>query len=160
MTTKEDAHPGAPQNVKVKKKGTGILKGCLITLLILVLLTGIAGGIGWSLLTKEHREAASLPLNKVDFDRLSDGTYHGIYAGGMYQWRYNECDVTITGGKVTDINLTASIDPGKENTNAEMLYERVIKAQSLQVDTISSSTLTSKGYLQCVENALIPAQHE
>ncbi len=143
-----------------KNKGKSILKGCFITLLILVVVLGAAGGIGWSLLTKEHREAASLPLNKVDFDRLSDGKYHGVYAGGMYKWRFNECDVTVTNGKVTDINLTASADPGKENANAEMLYDRVIQAQSLQVDTISGGTLTSKGYLQCIENALIPAQHD
>jgi uncharacterized protein with FMN-binding domain len=30
----------------------------------------------------------------------------------------------------------------------------------LQVDTISGATLTSKAYLQCIENALIQAQHE
>jgi uncharacterized protein with FMN-binding domain len=39
-----------------------------------------------------------------------------------------------------------------------MLYERVIQSQSLQVDTISGATLTSKAYLQCVENALLQAQ--
>ncbi len=150
MTTKGNA---------TGKKGRGILKGCFITLLILMVVVGVAGGIGWSLLMKEHREAASLPLNKVDFDRLSDGAYHGVYAGGMYKWRFNECDVTVTNGKVTDIHLAASADPGKENTNAEMLYDRVIQAQSFQVDTISGGTLTSKGYLQCVENALVPAQH-
>jgi uncharacterized protein with FMN-binding domain len=41
-----------------------------------------------------------------------------------------------------------------------MLYDRVIAAQSLQVDTISGATLTSKGWLQCVENALVQAQGE
>src|SRR5512142_1109514 len=118
MTTQENTPSDPQRKVKEKKKGKSILKGCLITLVILVLMIGIAGGIGWSFLTKEHREAATLPLNKVDFDRLSDGKYHGIYAGGMYKWRYNECDVTVIKGKVTDINLTASIDPGNENTNA------------------------------------------
>jgi uncharacterized protein with FMN-binding domain len=39
-----------------------------------------------------------------------------------------------------------------------MLYDRVIQAQSLQVDTLSGATLTSKAWLQAVENALIPAQ--
>ncbi len=141
-----------------KKKGRGFLKGCLVTLLIFLVLLVIGGGIGWSFVAKEHREAASLPLDAVDFDKLNDGTYHGVYAGGMYKWRYNECDVTVTGGRVSDIQLTHSADPGAENTNAEMLYERVIQAQSLQVDTISGATLTSKGYLQAVENALIQAQ--
>ncbi len=142
-----------------KKKGKGIIKGCLIAVLAAGVLLAVAGGIGWSFLAKEHREAASLPLNAVDFDRLTDGTYHGVYAGGMYKWRTNECDVTVAGGKVTDIQLTLSQDPGSENTDCEMLYERVIQAQSLQVDTISGATLTSKAYLQAVENALLQAQY-
>jgi uncharacterized protein with FMN-binding domain len=150
MTAKENLKP----------KGKPIIRGCLIALLVILVMLGAAGGIGWSLLTKEHREAASLPLNAVDFNRLDDGKYHGAYAGGMYRWRYNECDVVVTQGKVTDIQLTTSNDPGKENAQTQMLYDRVIQAQSLQVDTISGSTLTSKAYLQCVENALVPAQRQ
>jgi len=141
---------------KKKRKGTG----CWIALLILLVLLAVSGGIGWSFIAKEHREAASLPLNAVDFSKLNDGTYHGMYEGGMYKWRYNECDVTVTDGKVTAILLAGSQDPGAENTDQEQLYERVINAQSLQVDTISGATLTSKAYLQAVENALLQAQHE
>ena len=135
------------------------MNGWLIALAVVAVL-GIAGGIGWSKLSKEHREARSLPLNAVDFSRLNDGTYHGAYAGGMYKWRANECQVTVSAGKVTDIQLVGSQDPGGKNTQHQELYDRVIQAQSLQVDTISSATLTSKAYLQAVENALIPAQHE
>jgi uncharacterized protein with FMN-binding domain len=120
---------------------------------------GIAGGIGWSKLSQEHREARGLPLDAVDFSKLDDGIYHGAYAGGMYKWRVNACDVTVTDGKVKDIQLVVSQDPGGKNTQHEALYERVIAAQSLQVDTISGATLTSKAYLQAIENALIPAQH-
>ncbi len=125
---------------------------------VLVLTGGIAGGIGWSRLMKEHREARSLPLNAVDFKKLKDGKYHGAYAGGMYKWRANECDVTVSSGKVADIQLAGAVDPGSKNSPPQMLYDRVIKAQSLQVDTLSGATLTSKAYLQAVENALIPAQ--
>ena len=66
----------------------------------------------------------------------------------------------MSSGRVTDIQLVDSQDPGGENTQHEELFDRVIQAQSLQVDTISGATLTSKAYLQCVENALIQAQHE
>jgi len=109
---------------------------------------------------KEHREAKSLPLNAVDFSRLSDGAYHGAYAGGMYKWRANECQVTVSSGRVTGIQLVGTKDPAAKNTQHEVLYDRVIQAQSLQVDTISSATLTSKAYLKAVENALLQAQHE
>jgi uncharacterized protein with FMN-binding domain len=130
--------------------------GWVIALVVVAALAA-AGGIGWSRLMKEHREARSLPLNAVDFGKLKDGTYHGAYEGGMYKWRANECDVTVTDGTVTAIQLVASKDPGRENTQVKPLYDRVISAQSLHVDTISGATLTSKAYLQAVENALIPA---
>jgi uncharacterized protein with FMN-binding domain len=132
--------------------------GWVIALIVVAGLS-IAGGIGWSKLMKEHREARSLPLNGVDFSRLNDGSYHGAYAGGMYKWRANECQVTVSSGKVADIKLVVSQDPGSKNTQYEALYDRVIQAQSLQVDTISGATLTSKAYLQAVENALVPAQN-
>jgi len=121
---------------------------------------GIGGGIGWSKLSKEHQEARSLLLDAVDFSKLNDGVYHGAYAGGMYKWRANECDVTVADGKVTGIQLAVSQDPGGKNTQHEALYDRVIQAQSLQVDTISGATLTSKAYLQAIENALVQAQRD
>lgn len=143
------------KDLKVKKKRKG--KGCLIALMIVVVILLISGGIGWAYVGREHREARNVPLNGVDFSRLNDGVYRGEYAGGMYKWRHNKCDVTVVDGKVTDIQLLDSIDLANELSGAEMLYERVIKDQSLQVDTISSSTLTSNGYLKCIEIALIPA---
>jgi len=132
----------------------------LVVVLVVVAGLAAAGGVGWSRLMKEHKEARSLPLNAVDFGKLNDGTYHGAYEGGIYKWRANECDVTVTHGKVTDIQLVGSKDPGSKNTQHKELYDRVIKAQSLQVDTITSATLTSKAWLQAVENALLQAQHE
>lgn len=141
---------------KLKKKHRG--RGCLIALLVIVVILGVAGGIGWSFLAKEHREAANIPIAEINFSRLHDGAYHGAYAGGMYRWRYNECLVTVSQGKVTDIQLTAAGNLESETPGAEMLYDRVIQSQSLQVDTISGSTLTGKGYLKAVENALVQAE--
>ncbi len=133
------------------------MTGWIITLAVLAAL-GAAGGIGWSKLQKEHQEARNLPLKAINFSKLNDGAYHGAYAGGMYKWRVNECDVTVDSGKVTGIQLAVSQDPGGKNTQHLELYERVIRAQSLQVDTISGATLTSKAYLKAVENALLQAE--
>jgi uncharacterized protein with FMN-binding domain len=146
-------------NNEGKPKARKRLLTCGTLFLIGLGLTAVGFGVGWVMISKEHREAASLPLNAVDFDALSDGVYHGSYAGGMYAWRVNECDVTVVNGLVTDIQTISIEDPEGANTDVDMLYERVIDAQSLQVDTISGATLTSNAYLQCVENALIPAQN-
>jgi len=138
-----------------QRKGKGIARGCLVALLALVVVLAVGMAIFWSFISREHHEAASLPLDAVDFARLSDGTYHGVYEGGMYRWRANACDVTVKDGKVASIRLVDGKYPG-----VEMLYDRVIKAQSLQVDTISGATLTSKAFLKCVENALTQAERK
>ncbi|MBI9050762.1 MAG: FMN-binding protein [Anaerolineaceae bacterium] len=139
-------------------KGKRKMIGWMITLSIVGVLA-VSGGIGWSKLTKEHEEARALPLNTVDFNELTDGTYQGYYEGGMYKWRENECEVIVSDGKVSEIKMLSSKDPGAENTTAKTLYERVVAEQSLQVDAISGATLTSKAYLQAVENALLQTQN-
>ena len=147
----------AKEQVKGTKKRKG--KGCLIALLIVVVLLLISGGIGWAYVSREHREARNLPILNVDFSRLNDGVYHGAYSGGIYEWRHNQCDVTVADGKVTKIQLLDSINLAEEQSGAQMLYDRVIAEQWLQVDTISGSTLTGNGYLKCVELALTSAQN-
>ena len=142
---------------KPKRKGKHKMIGWIIALVIIAGL-GIAGASGWSKLMKEHTEARSLPLNAVDFTNLEDGVYIGQYEGGMYKWRANKVQVTVTDGKVSEITLLETIDLGKENAGAEILYSRVIDSQTLQVDCVSGATLTGKGYLQAVENALLQAQ--
>lgn len=142
---------------RTKRKGKHKVSGWFIALIIVAVL-GAGGGIGWSFLAKEHKEARNLSLDAVDFNTLKDGTYIGEYEGGMYKWRANKVQVTVSLGKVSDIKLFNSTDPGKENTQQDILYDRVIKDQSLQVDTISGATLTSKAYLKAVENALIQAE--
>ena len=134
------------------------MNGWIIILIVIVVLAA-AGGIGWSFLSKEHREAKSLPLNAVNFSKLNDGTYIGTYEGGMYKWRVNEVRVTVSSGKVIQIEPLKGVED-QGNGSTKMLYDRVLENQSLQVDTISGATLTSKAYLQAVENALIQAQRE
>ncbi len=138
------------------RKGNRRMTGWIIALVILAGLL-IFGGVMWTRLNKEHIEAKNIPLDGADFSKLKDGTYTGNYAGGMYKWRANEVEVTIGTGKVTGIQQQNSKDPAAARFDTELLYKRVIDAQSLQVDTISGATLTSKAYLKAVEDALIKA---
>lgn len=133
------------------------MTGLWITLGIIAVL-GISSWIGWSRLAKEHQEAKNLPIKEMDFKKLKNGSFHGAYEGGMYKWRINECQVDVASGKVVNIKLLTTKDPASKNMQADELYSRVIKAQSLQVDTISMATLTSKAYLKAVENALVQAE--
>lgn len=141
-------------DIRMKRKGKIRM---LIIILGIVVVIGL--GLGGALIftSGERREGRSLPITDVDFKKLNDGTYIGEYEGGMNKWRTNEVEVTVSSGKVTDIKLLKH----KENRPPEFtdkLYNRVIKSQSLQVDTISGATITSKAYLKSVENALLKAQ--
>lgn len=110
-------------------------------------------------LSREHDEARSVEVRNIDFMKLVDGSYHGVYEGGMYKWRENEVQVMITSGKVSEIALLSS----KENRPSEFteeLFNRVIEKQSLQVDVITGASLTSKAFLKSIENALIKAEQE
>ncbi len=141
----------------MRKRGKRKMTGLIIALVIIAFL-GLVGVIGWSYLSKEHEEARNLSLDGVDFSRLNDGSYIGEYEGGMYKWRANKVKVVVSSRKVTDIELLNTSDPGTKNTDQAKLFDRVIEAQSLEVDVISGATLTSKAYLKAVENALEQAE--
>ncbi len=139
----------------MKRKG----KIRMLIIIPVILVSVVAMGLGGAFIftSGERREGTNLPITNVDFKQLNDGTYSGEYEGGMHKWRANEVQVTVSSGKVTDIKLLQH----KENRPPEFtdaLYNRVIQSQSLQVDTISGATITSKAYLKSVENALKKAQ--
>ncbi len=141
----------------MKRKGKGKMLGWIIALIVIGGL-GVGGAIGGSYLSREYNEAKNLPLNAVDFSKLNDGTYIGEYEGGMYKWRVSKVQVIVASGKVKDIKLLSTSGTGCVSIDPVALYDRVIDAQSLQVDTVSGATLSSKAYLKSVENALSKAQ--
>ncbi|MGZ7445118.1 FMN-binding protein [Paenibacillus sp. TH7-28] len=137
---------------KTKRKGK--MKMWIIAV---VLLLGASAGGALLFTEGERREGKNLPIHAVDFKNLKDGTYVGTYEGGKYKWRANRVQVTVSSGKVTDIKLLMH----KENRPPDFtgdLYGKVIASQSLQVDTVSGATITSKAYLKSVEDALYWAQ--
>lgn len=137
----------------MKRKG----KIKMLTIILATVATFAAVGLGAVIFTSRERiEAKNLPIGMMDFNNLNDGTYIGEYEGGMYKWRESEVKVTVSSGKVTNIELVKH----KENQAPEFtnkIYNQVIQSQSLQVDTVSGATLTSKAYLKSVENALMKA---
>ncbi|HYF81752.1 MAG TPA: FMN-binding protein [Clostridia bacterium] len=139
----------------MKRKGKFKMILTVIAVSVVLLGLGMVGGMLYT--AEEHKEAKNLPIAAIDFKNLNDGMYIGEYEGGMKKWRTNKVQVTVSSDKVTEIKvLEQNYDLKPEFT--DKLYDRVIGSQSLQVDTISGATLTSKACLKSVENALIKAQ--
>lgn len=87
-----------------------------------------------------------------DASGYKDGTYSGSAEGfggpvGV--------DVVISGGKITEINITsAENEDGAYLTMAEDIIPKIIEAQSAEVDTISGATFSSTGIKNATALAL------
>ncbi len=87
----------------------------------------------------------------VDAKNLKDGTYTG--SGQGYKSTIT-VSVTISGGKITAIDIVSQDDDEPYFSNAKTLISQVIAKQSTSVDTVSGATYSSKGILVAIKNAL------
>ncbi len=116
----------------------------IITALVIIF-TGLFLYVSRGLDEKSQPELAG-----VTAQGLADGTYEGGYDGGRWT---NRMKVTVSGEKMTDITILQNVLFPLENVPPE-LFQRVIAAQTTNVDTVASATVTSKAYLKSIENAL------
>ena len=91
---------------------------------------------------------------KKYFKGLKDGVYIGKSSG--YYTNSLEVQVTVSGGKITKIELIKNNDDKSyfDNQKAGLLESRIISNQSTNIDTISGATTSSKGFINAVVNAL------
>lgn len=104
--------------------------------------------------TAGRKACKNLPIGKVDFSKLKDGTYTGQHRGGRFS---NEVRVTVESGKVTGISVVRDVW-FHDAKMKQQIIDTVIEAQSLQVDAVSGATLTTRAYLKAVESALTGAK--
>lgn len=100
-----------------------------------------------------------------------DGTYTG--QSEKREFGYEEAEVTIEGGKITNIVLKRMTPDGEEVDYDEWtgeddrpnlkqfridMAEEMLEKQSYDVDVISTATETSQGWKEAVKNALDQAK--
>ena len=90
-----------------------------------------------------------IDIRMPDFTTLPDGTYRGAFDGGLVK---ATVDVLIEGGRMERVTIV-SHRCGKGRP-AEAIVEEVVRKQSLDVDTVSGATRSSKVILKAVEVAL------
>jgi uncharacterized protein with FMN-binding domain len=90
------------------------------------------------------------PVKAVDVTKVPDGTYAGELTGSRFA---NRLEVTVSGGRITAIRILSDmmvVIPGVSS----QIFAAVMEDQSLQADSVSGATATSKAYLKSLENAL------
>lgn len=118
-----------------------------LIILAIIFFIGIVGFIAFRSSSMLNPEA--IPVGKIDISQMSSGVYAGQAKNGIVRV---EVSVAVDNGAITNIDILNHIT-GK-GRHAEVITEDVINAQSLEVDAISSATLSSKTILQAIENAL------
>ena len=94
-------------------------------------------------------QMADLEIQNVDLTKIPDGTY----AGSCKVFPISvKVDVTINNYKITRIELVEHRNG--QGTPAEIIPDKVVKAQSLEVDIVTGATYSSKAILKAIENAL------
>jgi NosR/NirI family transcriptional regulator, nitrous oxide reductase regulator len=94
--------------------------------------------------------AMSLPAAPVEPDTIYTGTAEGYYDDLTVE-------VGIADGRIVSIRVQHSDTPGFADSAIDTTIERIIAAQSTEVDAVAGATGTSKGVIQAVAKALAEA---
>jgi uncharacterized protein with FMN-binding domain len=84
------------------------------------------------------------------------GTYtDGVYTGTGTGFRGDtEVTVTVSSGKITDIEIVSYQDDREYFEHASSIIDDILSLQSVDVDTVSGATFSSNGILEAVADAL------
>lgn len=128
------------------KKKTKII----IMVIGIVLLIGL--GIGAKFLMDVNayqKEIAAMEIQDIDLSNVPDGTYEGSYDADLIQVKVA---VEVKDHNITNIELLQH-ENGKGGPGEAVIPE-VIETQSLEVDTVSGATNSSKVILKSIEIAI------
>ena len=86
---------------------------------------------------------------------LADGTYAGTGRGFRGNIKLN---VTIAGGRITDIQEVSQVDDPEYWKKAVAIFKTIISENSTDVDVVSGATFTCRGIKNAVNQARLRAQ--
>ncbi|SHK05123.1 FMN-binding domain-containing protein [Geosporobacter subterraneus DSM 17957] len=123
---------------------------------VMVLVVGLSAAffLGLQMKLREFsKEIRSIDIQSIDLSKVADGEYTGEYY--VNESVGAAVNVSVENHRITGIEfIEHKYGKGKK---AEGITNNVIRAQSLQVDTISGATGSSTIILKAIENALLKA---
>lgn len=126
------------------------MKKILFLAVSFVIIVGIIIGVRYLNSVKNYQKTVKeLKIGSIDLSKISDGEYTGSCNVDFISVKVV---VAVKNHKIENINL-AEHKNGKGKA-AEVITDKVLESQSLQVDTVSGATNSSKVILKAIENAL------
>lgn len=92
---------------------------------------------------------ADKEISNIDLSKVRDGVYTGSYK--MFPIDV-EVEVTVSKHRISKIKLIKHNNG--QGKSAEVIPDRVVEAQTLEVDIVTGATYSSKVILKAIENAI------
>lgn len=124
-------------------------KGLKILTAIVVVIGLIVGG-GYIALQQMAGNPDDITIENVDVSKLEDGSYTGEYSTTLVSAKV---EVVVEVRQIT--NITILEHEHGPNHGAYGVADYIVSEQTLNVDTISGATMSSKVIAKAVENALL-----
>ncbi len=125
-------------------------KKIVLCAVMLFLLVGLVWGVYYLESVTDYKQAVKeTTFEEINISDISDGVYIGEYDVNFI---YAKVEVTVQNGEITNINiLEHRHERGK---TAEVITDRIVDEQKIDVDAISGATNSSTVIKKAVENAL------
>lgn len=121
--------------------------------LVALLFVGGATSVQALGLREYQEQVDAIVIEAVDLQQVPDGRHFGIYETNLVA---AEVAVTVLNNRIHNIDIlrhaTGRGAPG------EAVKDRVVEAQSVDVDTVARATASSKIILKAIEVALMDAK--
>lgn len=125
-------------------------KQVLISVLVAAVIAGGLFGLKTIMDLKTYKaQINAISMTDVNLERIKDGVYTGRHE---VLWISAEVRVTVKNHTIEDIELIEH--KNERGKPAETILDKVMAAQSLDVDAISGATNSSKVILKAIEKAL------
>ncbi|HOQ76873.1 MAG TPA: FMN-binding protein [Thermoclostridium sp.] len=125
-------------------------KKVLMLFVLVIIIAGIFIGVKLiNDLNAYKAQVDAISISDVDLSKIEDGVYTGYYDAKLVSAKVR---VTVKNHRIESIELTEH-NNGRGKP-AEIIPDKVVEAQSLDVDTVSGATSSSKVILKAIENAL------
>jgi len=127
----------------------------ILIIVAAVLLIGMVVGAKFLMDVQNYQaQIADMQISEIDLANVPDGTYEGTYDADLIKVKVM---VDVKNHEIVNIELVQH-DNGKGGPGEAVIPE-VIESQSLQVDTVSGATNSSKVILKSIEIAINSAQN-
>lgn len=96
-----------------------------------------------------QKKIKEIHIQNIDVSEVEDGTYTGEYDAGYI---YAKVEVTVADGKITELRILEH--DNERGEKAEIITEKMLEEQKIDVDAVTGATNSSKVIKMAVQNAL------